>query len=199
MNSMSARGHYSKGSKKREEILNAALAIFAEEGYQGTSLRSVAAECGLTLSGTMHYFASRDDLLTQVILKRDEVSSTEESLDPDAQIADFINFLHANAAKPGLVELFVTLTAAARNPEHPAHQVLNQRYEELGGIIASQIAQYQARGGVRADLDPERTARLVLAVADGAQLQWLVNPERSLSEPLETLWYDILQAQPRPE
>lgn len=198
METMSARGPYSKGAKKRDEILTVALALFAREGYRGTSLRSVAAECGLTLAGAMHYFESREDLLTQVILKRDEVSLVDGRIDPQATITAFIDLLHANASKPGLVELFVTLTAAARDPEHPAHELLNNRYEALSGAIAAHVARQQEEGTLRANLDPERTARLILAVADGAQLQWLVDPDRSLSEPMETLWYDVLQAEPRP-
>ena len=47
---------------------------------------------------------------------------------------------------------------------------------------------------VTGDLHP---GDIVLAVADGTQLQWLVTGEGGLSGPMATLWYDVLGA-PRP-
>ena len=64
---MAARSSYPKGVRKREEILDVALEVFADEGYRGTSLRTVASRCALTVAGVMHYFESREDLLTQIL------------------------------------------------------------------------------------------------------------------------------------
>jgi AcrR family transcriptional regulator len=45
------RGTYRKGEAKRAKILQTALEIFAVEGYRGTSMRKVAAQCGLSMPG----------------------------------------------------------------------------------------------------------------------------------------------------
>ncbi|WP_415803608.1 TetR/AcrR family transcriptional regulator, partial [Isoptericola cucumis] len=74
---MSGRGRYAKGVEKRAEILRTALDVFAREGYRGTTLREVAERCELSVAGVMHYFDSREDLLTQVILARDDDTALE--------------------------------------------------------------------------------------------------------------------------
>ncbi|MDN5822411.1 MAG: TetR family transcriptional regulator, partial [Brachybacterium sp.] len=41
-------------------------------------------------------------------------------------------------------------------------------------------------GLVRSDIDPARTAALVVAASDGLQIQWLLEPSIALQETLET-------------
>ncbi|QDW63160.1 TetR/AcrR family transcriptional regulator [Oerskovia sp. KBS0722] len=185
---MARDGVYAKGRLKREEILDVALEVFADEGYRGTSLRTIAARCGLTVAGVMHYFDSREDLLTQVIFRRDQ---TGRPIHHDAPRTLAEN-LRGNAERPGLVELFVSLTAAARDREHPAHEVLAQRYAGLRVTLREDVVARQEAGELPARLDPDALARLILATADGAQLQWMVDDEATLAGPLDTLLYDVL-------
>ena len=39
--------------------------------------------------------------------------------------------------------------------------------------IAASVRQRQAAGTARADRDPDQIARIVIAISDGLQLQWL--------------------------
>ncbi|MDH6280089.1 TetR/AcrR family transcriptional regulator [Prescottella agglutinans] len=206
----SGRGQYAKGARKRAEILTIALEVFAEEGYRGTSLRTVAQRSGLTVAGVMHYFESREHLLTEVIMRRDLMSqsswgelfrsgATLEELAAELDtnglvLEDLLDVLERNEQQPGLVELFVTLTAAAHDPEHPAHDRLRERYEGLEQLLTAGVARMQERGELRDDIAAGEIARLVIAVADGTQLQWLVTGEGGLSGPMATLWYDVLGA-----
>ncbi|GAA3222353.1 TetR/AcrR family transcriptional regulator [Oerskovia jenensis] len=185
---MARDGVYAKGRLRREEILDVALEVFADEGYRGTSLRTIAARCGLTVAGVMHYFDSREDLLTQVIVRRDQ---TGRPIYHDAPRTLAEN-VRGNAERPGLVELFVSLTAAARDPEHPAREVLAGRYEGLRATLGEDVRARQEAGEIPAHLDPEALARLIIAVTDGAQLQWMVDDGATLEGPLGTLLYDVL-------
>ncbi|MEK8229256.1 TetR/AcrR family transcriptional regulator [Oerskovia sp. M15] len=185
---MARDGVYAKGRLKREEILDVALEVFADEGYRGTSLRTVAVRCGLTVAGVMHYFDSREDLLTQVIVRRDQ---TGRPIHHDA-LRTLTENVRGNAARPGLVELFVSLAAAARDREHPAHELLARRYAGLRSTLRDDVVARQEAGEIPAHLDPDALARLIIATADGAQLQWMVDDEASLEGPLSTLLYDVL-------
>lgn len=51
---------------KREHLLARAAALFADKGYEATSLRDVSQAVGVSLAGLYHYFASKEDLLYQV-------------------------------------------------------------------------------------------------------------------------------------
>lgn len=52
---------------RRQEILAAALELLAEEGYAGASLRKLAARLGIAQPSLYHYFATKEDLVEQVL------------------------------------------------------------------------------------------------------------------------------------
>ncbi|ROQ66430.1 TetR family transcriptional regulator [Streptomyces sp. 840.1] len=180
---MAKRGPYEKGEAKRSEILHAALEIFAAEGYRGTSLRKVAARCNLSLPGLMHYFDSKEDLLTQVLRVRDETARERqrERAGPEA----YREIIREGASTPGLVELFVSMSAAASDPEHPAHAHFAARYPTLRERVAEYLQQRMDEGEMRTDIPPERLAVLLIAVADGIQLQWLIDRSTSMEQPID--------------
>ena len=51
---------------RRDRLLAQAAQLFAEKGYEATSLRDVSQALGVSLAGLYHYFASKEDLLYQV-------------------------------------------------------------------------------------------------------------------------------------
>ncbi|WP_422115977.1 TetR/AcrR family transcriptional regulator [Brachybacterium sp. UNK5269] len=54
-------------STRREQILDGASEMFAEHGYDGASLRHIAAHVGISHPGMLHHFPSKDALLGAVI------------------------------------------------------------------------------------------------------------------------------------
>jgi AcrR family transcriptional regulator len=52
-----------KGLERAHEILQAARALLAAEGYAGLSMRAVASKVGMSLSNVQHYYQSKDALL----------------------------------------------------------------------------------------------------------------------------------------
>jgi AcrR family transcriptional regulator len=52
-----------KGLGRAHEILQAARALLAAEGYAGLSMRAVASKVGISLSNVQHYYQSKDALL----------------------------------------------------------------------------------------------------------------------------------------
>jgi AcrR family transcriptional regulator len=51
-----------KSTRTRERILEAALALFAERGFSGTTMRDIAAAADVSLGLTYRYFARKEDL-----------------------------------------------------------------------------------------------------------------------------------------
>lgn len=52
---------------RKREVLVAALELFAEQGYAGASLRKLAAKLGIAQPSLYHYFASKEELVEQII------------------------------------------------------------------------------------------------------------------------------------
>jgi AcrR family transcriptional regulator len=183
---MTKRGPYRKGEEKRAEILQVALEIFAAEGYRGTSLRKIAAQCGLSMPGIMHYFDSREDLLTQVLRKRDAAASARHTA--TWTLPGTLEVIEENEQTPGLIELFVSLAAAASDTTHPAHAFFDKRYRVFRDTLADHLLEAQQAGQVRTDLPAERLAALVLAVIDGIQLQWMTDRSVGMAQVVTDLF-----------
>jgi AcrR family transcriptional regulator len=63
-------------------IYEAAVKLIAARGYHGTSQRAIADAVGLQMSSLYHYFASKQDLLLEVMVRpmRDLISVVEQSV-----------------------------------------------------------------------------------------------------------------------
>lgn len=174
---MARRGSYAKGVAKREEILVAALEVVAREGYRGTSVREIAAAVGLSQAGLMHHFASKDELFTEILRMRDEVDTALVMVGPEASILESLpQVVRHNTEVPGLVQLYVSFAAEATAPGHSAREFFVDRYNRFREQIAADIREEQAAGTMRAGLHPELAARELLALSDGLQAQWLLDP-----------------------
>ena len=182
---MAKRGPYPKGEAKRAEILAAALEIFATEGYRGTSLRKVGARCNLSLPGIMHYFDSKEDLLVQVLRVRDE---TEKARHQDFNdIGEVLEVMRQGMRTPGLVELFVSMSASAGDADHPAHAFFGERYAALRPAVAAWVRRAVDEGRMSSDIPADRLAVVLLAVADGVQMQWLADRSVDMDQPMADL------------
>lgn len=57
-----SRSTSSRGEATRERILSTALRLFAERGFEATTMRLIASEAGVGLGNAYYYFRSKDDL-----------------------------------------------------------------------------------------------------------------------------------------
>jgi len=185
VNARTPRGPYRKGRKRRREILLAAIDVFARRGYRNASIREIADSVGLTQAGLLHYFPSKDELFTEVVRVRDEL---DEATSHDIVEALRIAIEH-NAEVEGLVHLFVTVSAEAIDETHPGHVYFQDRYEHLIGLLRIRIAGAQEHGVLTRAIDPGMAARLCLAVVDGMQIQWLLDPDNvDMVAVFDALW-----------
>ena len=84
-----ARPKNADGQRTRQAILDAALELFADTGYFGTSLRDVATAVGVRESALYNYFTSKEALFDALILAHQHSKSQQlASLAGDGPIAD---------------------------------------------------------------------------------------------------------------
>ncbi|MEV8015436.1 TetR/AcrR family transcriptional regulator [Streptomyces sp. NPDC086554] len=159
--------------ERRAEILRAAFEVIAERGYRGATLGAVAERVGLTQQGLLHYFPTKEALLVAVLEARDQwdaVPTSEIRLDLLGSLVEY------NAMRPGIIQTFSALLGESVTDGHPAREYFTGRYGSVREKFADVLrAEYGDRlpGG----LTPEAAAPLLVAVMDGLQYQWLLDPE----------------------
>lgn len=188
---MTARGRYAKGLAKRQEILDVALELFARNGYDRTSVREIARLADLSQAGLLHYFSSKEELFAEVLRRRD--ARNEELYDQNrgdpVTAAGLVSIVMHNAAEPGLVRLYVAMSAESTEADSPAREFFVDRYRKLRSDIARDARKQQEDGEIADDLDPDVIASLMIAAADGLQVQWLLDPDDTdMGDELEVLW-----------
>ncbi|MFE7559187.1 TetR/AcrR family transcriptional regulator [Kitasatospora sp. NPDC057500] len=187
---MNARTSYAKGIAKREEILRVALEIFGREGERNTTLRTVAQESRISLTGLRHHFESKDDLLTEVLRASNQAGYKRyRAQNAEGDPGEFLaQSMALNAADPGRARLYVTLAAASIDPAHPAHAYFKERFAFIRGTIADHLLAEERAGRMKPGFDPHFLAAALVAACDGIQLQWLSDPTIDMPDHVRRVW-----------
>jgi AcrR family transcriptional regulator len=176
------RGSYAKGIRRRQEILDRALEIFSERGYDGTSLRSIGEAIGVTHAALLHYFPSKEALLIEVLRERDHRGTGFEEHMPFPALTHGAEY---NATVPGLIALYTSMagtSADAGNDEARAY--FTERFAQLRAKIAQAVAQ---DAGEPVGAEHMRLASLIIGASDGLQIQWLLDDSVDIAGGLELL------------
>lgn len=180
---MARQRAYSKGIAKREEILEAALAVVAAQGYRGASVREIAEASGLSPAGLLHYFGTKEELFVAILQARDERDI--HSFASESFVENFLAVLRHNSAVPGLVNLYTRLAADAGDPSHPANSFFRNRTTQFEQAARETIVTAQEAGEIRKDVSPAWVMRTAHALADGLQTAWMLDPSIDMAADVE--------------
>jgi AcrR family transcriptional regulator len=170
-----------RGAAARDRVVRAALQAYAANGYSGSSLAGIAAAAGLTTAGLLHHFPSKEELLISVLKERDRLDGERFQLRGfvglDALDA-LVKLVEANSSTPGLVRAFTVLMGESAAEDHPARQWFKERYPRRRENLAAALRAGIGTGEIRPDTDGDAVAAEVIAMMDGLQVQWLLDPDR---------------------
>jgi AcrR family transcriptional regulator len=164
----------------RERVLQAALRAVAINGYSGSSLASIAAAAELTTAGLLYHFPSKHELLVAVLAERDRLDGARFQLRGARGLAalDRLEQLVAhNAEHPELVRAFTVLLGESAGDGHPARSWAQERYLRRRENIAAALRSGIVAREIREDVDVDALAAQVIAMMDGLQVQWVLDPE----------------------
>ncbi|MDT0142288.1 TetR/AcrR family transcriptional regulator [Microbacterium sp. PRC9] len=169
---------YRVGRERRALIVDGATALFAEEGYGDTSLRDIAERVGVSKSTLLHYFGSKEALLSAVLSHRDQqIESRADHVPADRAVTELRGLPRGaavNAATaPGLIEVYAVLSCEAVPADHPAHAYFEERFRGVVDHFAALFRAAQEDGDLPSHRDPEFEALWLTALWDGLQYQWL--------------------------
>ena len=175
-----SRSNAGRSRAARERVLESALNAFAANGYSGSSLAGIAAGAGLTTAGLLHHYGSKGDLLIAVLRERDRLDGERfhlrdlTGLDALDQLVQLVSW---NASRKGLIQAFTVLMGESAADGHPARDWFQDRYPRRRANLAAALQAGIDSGQIRADVDCQAIAAQVLAMMDGLQVQWVLDPD----------------------
>jgi TetR/AcrR family transcriptional regulator, fatty acid metabolism regulator protein len=161
---------------RREQLLRAAVRVFAERGYHQARVGDIAEQAGVAHGLLYHYFSSKEDVLRTIF--RDSWSrliavlhGIEATADPAPEQLRRIAavLLRSWRDDPDLVRVLVR--EVARSP-HLSEQVDEVREAFL--VIERVIARGQAEGSFRPGLDPRLASWVVYGSLEELLTGWVM-------------------------
>jgi AcrR family transcriptional regulator len=180
----------------REALIAAGVSAFAEEGLDAPSLDSICARAGFTRGAFYVHFEDREDFLIAVMTTilggfLDAIIATgDAAMDLQRTIDFYVAAVIARTLPTqGSIKYHQLLAACARSPR------VRERYVEVlregARRVAVAVREGQGAGTVRADVDPEQVAAILVGLVSGTQtlleLEYAFDAEkggRALSEML---------------
>jgi AcrR family transcriptional regulator len=156
-----------------ESVLQAAVEVFNERGYDGASMEDLSRRLGIAKSAIYHHVAGKEELLRMAL---------DRALDGWSEAAERASALDAPAIERlealvrGTVAVletqlpYVTLLLRVRGNTDVERAALERR-RSFDRLVASLVEEAERDGDVRADVDPKVTARLLFGMINSI-VEW---------------------------
>ena len=166
-----------QATDKRRVILDAAVKVFAREGFYGCRVSDIADEAGVAYGLVYHYFRSKDEILDTLFLERwdlmlEEIARVDAEPAPAreklAAIAGFI--IDSYRYDPDLMKVIIVDVTRAANSFGRSHlEKIREAYGLIGGIVESA----QQRGELRSDITPTFAAMAFYGAVEQVLSGWI--------------------------
>jgi TetR/AcrR family transcriptional regulator, fatty acid metabolism regulator protein len=143
---------------KRRLILDAAVRVFARQGFHATRVSDIADEAGVAYGLVYHYFSSKDEVLNELFIERwslllaaiEETDKTTVS--PREKLAAVATFIFDSYRHdPELMKVIIVEVTRAANSFGQTHlEEIRRAYESIAKIVADG----QESGAFRGDVAP---------------------------------------------
>jgi TetR/AcrR family fatty acid metabolism transcriptional regulator len=174
---------------KRRMILEAAVRVFARQGFHTCRVSDIADEAGVAYGLVYHYFSSKDEVLDTIFLDRWDVMLAAIS-EVDARpitpreklyaIAGFI--IDSYRHDPDLMKVIIVEVTRAANTFARTHL---ERIREAFAGIADIVRVAQTQAAFRTEVTPEFAALAFYGAIEQVLTGWIFNSERVGDEELE--------------
>jgi TetR/AcrR family fatty acid metabolism transcriptional regulator len=174
---------------RREEILAAAVKVFARKGFAASRIEDVAAEAGIGKGVVYLYFDSRDELLLSVFsayaAQTETMLASLGSGSPLGRLERLVHLvINSAAAQPDharvLLDLWAMTPAIDDWADGPMRDMTSV-YHEYRSAVADLLREAEESGETRPGLG-EHHATVIVGAIEGCLLQWLIDPSIALGE-----------------
>jgi TetR/AcrR family transcriptional regulator, fatty acid metabolism regulator protein len=182
---------------KRRTILDAAVRVFARQGFHTCRVSDIADEAGVAYGLVYHYFNSKEEILDTLFLERwdvmllaiAEADATQRTpRDKLYAIAAFI--IDSYRHDPELMKVIIVEVTRAANTFGRTHLA---KIREAYGQIAGIVARGQASGSFRKEITPEFAALAFYGCIEQVLSGWIFELEPAGAEQLERAKTQIVE------
>jgi AcrR family transcriptional regulator len=164
-----------------DSLLDIAVAVFNERGYDATSMDELAARLGITKSAIYHHVPSKVELLRLALDRALDAlfAVTEEPGATSGPAIDRLEHVVRGSVRVLTEQLpFVTLLLRVRG-NSPVEEAALRRRREFDRIVTDLVRAAEEEGDVRPDVDPAVTSRLLFGTVNSLT-EWY-RPDGGLS------------------
>jgi AcrR family transcriptional regulator len=171
----------------RQRILDEAAALFVQQGFAATSVRHIAAACGMRASSIYYHFASKNELLEAVFARGmdvmvdafEDAATTGAGADAQARVGAHVRaHLSALFENGPYTAAHVTTFHTAPSDVHNAVVPRRDAYEAMWTNLLTELAR---RGEIAGDT-PIGLSRLTLFGAMNTTIEWFDTERGNLDE-----------------
>ena len=186
---MSAALTRAAGADKRQLILDAAVRVFARQGFHTCRVSDIADEAGVAYGLVYHYFSSKEEILDTLFLERwglmlDAIAEADrrERSPRDKLMAIAAFIIDSYRHDPDVMKVIIVEVTRAANTFGRTH--LGQ-IQEAYGQIAAIVARAQREGAFRPEIDPDFAALAFYGLIEQVLTTWIFDAEPVDEQELE--------------
>lgn len=187
-----------------EKVLNAAVLSFWQQGYEATSVRTLARAMGLTSASLYNAFGDKRQLFQKALDHYVETGFAarahrlETELPPrEAVVTFFEEMVEISLADPDRKGCFIVNSALEVAPHDPEFQrAIEAVMNDMEGFFLRCVTAAQAEGTVSDRQPPEDIARLLLGLLLGLRVLARTRPEPELLYGALRAVFEILETAP---
>ncbi|WP_073008358.1 TetR/AcrR family transcriptional regulator [Clostridium amylolyticum] len=163
-------------NEKKQRILDAAISVFIEKGFEETSMREIASAAGLTTGAIYHHFKNKDELFyhavkeamyfAQKLSEKDESSNLKST---ENMLNEISNKVRERMSKADEQRLLVLLIGYVVSKGGTLSEVLKKDYNE---IISKVADMYFYAFGIENAACKKNLASILVAAIDGVAMQY---------------------------
>jgi AcrR family transcriptional regulator len=151
-----------------DSLLDVAVDVFIERGFEATSMEELAARLGVTKSAIYHHVRSKGELLRLALDRALDAlfAVTEEPGATTGRAIDRLEHVVRGSVRVLAAELpFVTLLLRVRGNSEVERAAL-QRRRQFDRFVTGLVREAETDGDVRPDVDPAVTSRLLFGTVN---------------------------------
>jgi TetR/AcrR family transcriptional regulator, fatty acid metabolism regulator protein len=170
-------GRAAPGVDRRRQILDAAVRVFARQGFHGCRVSDIADEAGVAYGLVYHYFRSKDEVLNLLFLERwnvllEAISEVDRRDIPPREklhaIASFI--VESYRHDPDLMKVIIVEVTRAANSFGRTHLA---KIREAYDLIAVIVDKAQADGSFKREVTPQFAAMAFYGAIEQVLTGWI--------------------------
>lgn len=169
-------GRLERGRRSRERIREAARTLFRERGFDGATLRAIAARAGMGASSIYRHVETKEELLVHELADLQEEAWTQfrRADDRNRPVADRLTafFVTQHDLLEEQRDLTVIALRATTYPDQRVARHVLALHDRTIGLIAEILQGGRQRGDLAADVDLLAAARGLFHASSGLRISW---------------------------